>query len=597
MKKTKPAAVITAAVLGCSLLPQLAAQAETPSDNVLMMCDFEDGATLPVTSSGSSSYDFVPSPIGSAYEKIGVNWPVDACTPENVEAGLAGFSKIVEAGKDNNVLKLTGIAEEDSNTVTIYDGIIPEDFVIDFSMLKLESYVDFSINIEQGEKSWELMRNDATKVSVAGNSYSNDFYTYRWLPYSMIFEDVATDNAQLTMYAEGRLNYTVKSANPQDYSKAYVDIGNYLSGIDLSENVKVTLVQEGDSSVYFDNIRLYRYENEISNEAGNDFEADTVGMLPMQNGIRTGGYITRQWFYADAENTSVQQNYGLIAYETAVAEDPENSSNKVLKGVRGNGSNAWSYDSAVRFTVNKPKEKLEISFKALTNSIYNIAADIEDGIFRDIFAMSEESTSSESAARIFTIGGRASNSDQLISLGTTPGKNAASLGWELDKWNDVTLVYDVKENKTSFKINGNEFEVTAKNDVLKEKMASDEDAITVAFFRPCDVTNGYIMLDDISIRSDGGNAGQPEPEPTPGITATEPQPVVRTDAPDTTVGTFWNVTVSDLERDTFSGTFTNDDGEMKRTFDISNISGEGSAVFSVILLGITPEEGITAEFE
>ncbi len=62
------------------------------------------------------------------------------------------------------------------------------------------------------------------------------------------------------------------------------------------------------------------------------------------------------------------------------------------------------------------------------------------------------------------------------------------------------------------------------------------------------------------------------------------------------VGKFWNVTVNNLsDKDKVTGTFKSEEGEMTRTFDISTITGEGSAVFSVILLG-APED-VTAVFE
>ena len=62
------------------------------------------------------------------------------------------------------------------------------------------------------------------------------------------------------------------------------------------------------------------------------------------------------------------------------------------------------------------------------------------------------------------------------------------------------------------------------------------------------------------------------------------------------VGKFWNVTVNNLSgKDEVTGTFTSTEGEMTRTFDISTINGEGSAVFSVILLD-APED-VTAVFE
>lgn len=64
----------------------------------------------------------------------------------------------------------------------------------------------------------------------------------------------------------------------------------------------------------------------------------------------------------------------------------------------------------------------------------------------------------------------------------------------------------------------------------------------------------------------------------------------------TKAGKFWNVTVNNLSgKDEVTGTFTSTEGEMTRTFDISTINGEGSAVFSVILLD-APED-VTAVFE
>lgn len=64
----------------------------------------------------------------------------------------------------------------------------------------------------------------------------------------------------------------------------------------------------------------------------------------------------------------------------------------------------------------------------------------------------------------------------------------------------------------------------------------------------------------------------------------------------TKAGKFWNVTVNNLSgKNEVTGTFTSTEGEMTRTFDISTINGEGSAVFSVILLD-APED-VTAVFE
>ncbi len=64
----------------------------------------------------------------------------------------------------------------------------------------------------------------------------------------------------------------------------------------------------------------------------------------------------------------------------------------------------------------------------------------------------------------------------------------------------------------------------------------------------------------------------------------------------TKAGKFWNVTVNNLsDKDEVTGTFTSTKGEMTRTFDISKITGKGSAVFSVILLD-APED-VTAVFE
>lgn len=62
------------------------------------------------------------------------------------------------------------------------------------------------------------------------------------------------------------------------------------------------------------------------------------------------------------------------------------------------------------------------------------------------------------------------------------------------------------------------------------------------------------------------------------------------------VGKFWNVTVNNLsDKDKVTGTFTSTKGEMTRTFDISKITGKGSAVFSVILLDAPAD--VTAVFE
>lgn len=597
MKKMKIAAAVMAAAVGCSgtVLP-CAVSASPTEDNVLMVCDFENGAELPVTSSGGASAEVTESPIGTSYKKIGSN---TLNSEENVTAGLADYAELCEADKDNHVLKLTGAAAGDSNTVTVYEGILPEDFALDFSALGYPNFAAFTISIEQDGSSYNIIRYDQwNSVYLTGSKtrYASASGNV-WCPVTMILRDFASDNTKLMMYMNGRLNYTANAANPQGLENAYPEVGGYYSGLDLTKNVKIMLTQTGANGctneyVCFDNFRIYKYENNISNEAGNDFETEKAGMAPMQNDIRTGGQINRQWFHSSAEET-VQQNYGLAAYETTVEEDPLDPSNKVIRSIRGDGSNEYGYDGAVRFTVNKPKETLEISFKALTSSTssqyqYNIAVDIADGTFGDVFFQTESKTPAD---RIFTLNNNADA--QFVSSGRYRGY-ASDLNWELDKWNDVKLVYSVEEDKTSFEINGVTFDITPNTgSIISDIMSSDDDTVTVGFLRPFASQYGYIMLDDISIKSDGGNTDEPEP----GVTVTERMEAVNAEDK-SHAGYFWNVTVPTLEsKDSIKGTFTSEKEQktMEREFDITMINGGGGAVFSVLLLD-APDD-VTAKFE
>jgi hypothetical protein len=592
MRKIKLIAMAVTFAMACSAIPSYAAESD-----VLMLCDFENGSSLNVTSTGTASSETVSSPMGNSYQKIPTASQYDE---ESVAASLAQIEEIKEAASHNTVLKLSQSEASDSNTVTLYEGKLPKDFALDFSVMGIGGFSDFTIDAIQDGVTYNLIKyNRWVHVFLAGDSQR---YTYlssdMWIPNTMIFNDFASDNTNLTMYLNGRLNYDGKAENPQDYTNAYKDLGSYYSGLDLSKDVKIELKSSNLSTsntpvdIYFDNIRLYKYDNTINNEAGNDFENDTISMPPAQNGIRTGGRTERQWYYADTAQTKV--NYGLWAYETSVEQDPLNPSNKVLKSIRGDGSNEYNFDGAVRFTVNKPKKQLTIKFKALTsdigNSPYNIAVDIADGTFNDIFFQSESKTPAD---RIFTLNQGATG--QFVSSGRYNGKFAADLNWELDQWNDVTIIYDVENNKTSFDINGVTFDVTPNpnSERISEIMASGEDTITVNIFRPYPSTTAYIMLDDISIISDDGNAEEPiPPEPEESqITVTEPQPLL-SDGED--AGLFWNVEISPLDTNYVSAVFTDGEKTISKTLDLSKLSGDGAAAFSVILKGAP--NTVTAEF-
>ena len=396
------------------------------------------------------------------------------------------------------------------------------------------------------------------------------------------------------------------AANPQNYEQADFDLGDYYNGLNLEEHVKIILKKPDTADVYFDNFRLYRYENEITNEAGSDFEADTVGMAPMQNGIRTGGLI---------EKGKYSDGFTSIAYQTIVDRDPKESSNKILKSTRGNGGHIKNYDSAVRYTVKKPKEKLEISFKALISAPdgfdslpytwdrahkYDLTVDIADGTFRDPFFKDEPGTPAD---RILTFEDSGQETDGYVGKMKSSGgypwpvKTAADdFNWEFGEWSDVAITYNVKDSTTNLVINSVSVDVTPRNDTLQSMMKSDKDTITVAILKVGSCSNlldNYIMLDDVSIKSDGGNK-EPEPtptaEPTPTPTATpdivqpDRKEVVKTDDDSSNAGYFWDVMV-DLSHDSFKGVFTSvtDNKTLEKTFEIGNMQG-GNAVFSVILL-------------
>lgn len=504
--------------------PVVTAAPQAPE--VLMICDFEGDAALPVTSAGTASAGKVSSPLGNSYKKLPAAAKNDE---ESIASNLEEIEKIKEEASKNTVLKLSQAAANDTNTVTLYEGKLPKDFALDFSVMGIGSFSDFTIDVIQDGVTYNLLKyNRWVQIFLAGSTQRYDYYfTDMWIPHTMIFEDFASDNTNLTMYLSGRLNYTGKASNPQDYTNTYKDLGAYYSGLDLSKDVRIEIKSSGLSTsntpidIYFDNIRLYKYDNTISNEAGNDFDSNTISMAPAQNGIRTGGRAERQTYYADA---STKLNYGLWSYETSVEEDPLDPSNKVLKLRRGEGSNEYMFDGAVRFTVNKPQKQLTIKFKALTsdigNSPYNIAVDIADGIFRDVFFQTE---SNSPADRIFTFNHLAQG--QFVSSGRYNGKYAADYNWGLNEWNDVTIIYDVENNKTSFDINGITFDVipNPNSEIISQIMASDEEQITVNIYRPYSSEGAYIMLDDISIVSDDGNGGAQEPSPSP---TQEPEPSV-----------------------------------------------------------------------
>ncbi len=608
MKKFKLTALAAAAAIGCSLIPQFAAVADNPAvaDPVFMIRDFEDGQ-LPDTS-GNLSAEIVSSPMGSSFVEIKTD---DA------------YNALFETDKANHVLKLSAAEKGEENAVTLYDGTLPKDFAFDFSVLRHQDpdLSSFEIIVEQEEKQIRLIKYDGSNVFIVDDKKINDGwvanYPNIWIPNTMIFSNFASNSTKLTMYWQGRLNYTASAANPQTYDKAYFDLENY-NGLNLENPVKIILKMLTTGDVYFDNFRLYRYENEITNEAGSDFEADTVGMAPMQNGIRTGGLISRG---------NYSGGFSAINYQTIVEKDPKNPSNKILKSTRGHGSDEQSFDSAVRYTVKKPKEKLEISFKALISDPdgfdqkdgwervrkYDLSVDIADGTEEGVFFKDAKTTPAD---RILTfedtvgtvdpvVHGQMKSSGsiwppvyagEVLSSGTTSEK---TLNWEFGEWRDVKIEYDVAKGKINFNINGETIDVTARDDALiRTIMSSDEkDTVTVAILKvgqPSNMLNNYIMLDDVSIKSDGGNK---EPEPTPTPTA-EPTPTptatpdivqperkeVVTAADSSHAGYFWDVTV-DLSHDLFKGVFTSvtDNKTLEKTFEIDNMQG-GNAVFSVILL-------------
>ncbi len=500
-----------------------------PGSALLAECGFENGSSFPAVSSSGAVCEKVKSPIDSSLAKIA---PATASqfTEEAIEANIAAWTEANLENSDNTVLKLSGNDAKAENKITIYEGVLPASFGLDFQVLARPSFANFNISIEQNGKSYNLIRYDTWAgcyLADLKSRYASN-YAEVWLPHTLIFENFASDDTQLRMYWNGRLNYTAGPVNPQGYENAYLKLGSYYSEINLLNDVKIVLTQTGAAdSIYFDDFRLYRYDGEISNEVNNDFERDLIGMPPMQNRIRTGGQIGRQWLYTSTDKT--QRFYGLTAYRNSVETDPLNPSNKVLRGICGEGLNEYGYDSAVRFSVNKPKEKLKIKFKALTNGKYNMAVDIADGIFDDVFFQTE---SKSPADRIFSLD--QGEKGQFVSSGKYNGHYASDLNWALDKWNDVTIEYDVKENLTSFNINGVEFDITPSNELIREIMNSNEDAVTLNIYRPYPSSGTYLMLDDISIVSDDGDYnGEVTPEPTEAPTSKPTETTAPTDKPTT----------------------------------------------------------------
>jgi len=580
MRKTKLIAAAAALTMICSAVPSFAADSH-PS-NVLMVCDFEGASNLASTSTGTGEVTKAASPSASSYHKIATSAKTDA---DSVAANVAALDALRAAGSSNTVLKTSQQVASDTNTVTLYEGKIPKDFALDFSMFSIDSFANTRITISQNGATYNLIRVDSWASTYLTDSRTRFAMESPdvWTPYTLIFKDFASADTILDVYHLGRYNYTATATNPQGYTSATVSLGDFYNAIDLSQDVKIDIITTGLSSggqpvsMYFDNIRIYTLNQTIGDTASKDFESDTISMLPMQNGIRTGGFGSRQWAYI---TDTVKKNFKLEAYTMNVEADPLDPSNKVLKCLRGEAANEYTYDSAARFTVKKPDKSLTIKFKALTSDgLFNIAADVADGTFKDVFYAY---TASTPADRIFTLSQTATG--QFSSSGRYNGKFASSFNWTANTWNDVTMVYDVETNKTSFDINGVTFDVTPNNTILADMMASTtEDTITVAIFQPYPNVDSYIMLDDISIISESNEV----PEPSDEITATDAQPLLYS-ADDSDAGLFWNVTVPVLDdTDTVNAVFTDSESEktLTKTIDLSNFDGPGSGVFSVLLVG------------
>lgn len=564
MKKIKFIAMAVILAMACSAVPSYAAESD-----VLMVCDFEDGETLDVTSSGTASFEVVDSPMGSGLEQLTADEYGDITKADG------GENPHILPDGGNHVLKLSQPAAGDTNTIKVYEGILPDNFAIDFTAMQIDGNPSYTISVIQGDTSLELIKCSTIDQILAGTVNGAGHRAFKnsvWMPNTLVFKNFYSDNASVKQYYEGMIK-------GEDYQA-----GAYYSGLNPSESVQIVITSAGaQNEVYFDNIRLYKYSDEISYEAGNDFESETVRMQPVQNGIITGGNITRQGISGGGA-------YGIIRYKTSVEKDPVNSSNKVLKGIRGRGgSNPGDYDPAVRFTVKKPTEKLTVKFKVWQSENFQLDVDVANGAFPNTFSDLYNSTDKDQIFRILS-------NKQLVSFGSYPVFDIfTNAGWELNAWNDVELVYYVAENKTDITINGNKFTAQHKdtNTFLANLKNDMETPLTVSLYAGTMSSGQYNLYDDISIISDDGNIEEPtppEPEETQ-ITATKPQPLL---SDGENAGLFWNVNVTPLNADYINAVFTDGEKTINKTLDLSKLSGGGSVDFSVLLKGAP--ENVMAEF-
>ena len=562
MRKTKLIAAAAALTMICSAVPSFAADSHPSS--TLAMYDFEGASNLASTSTGKGEAIKVSSPSATSYRTIAT---ASGSDQTSVDANVAALNALRAVDSTNTVLKINHPNSSDTTKAVLYEGILPKDFVLDFSMLYF-TLPTASITISQGGRSYNLVNFSVNSSYLLNNSGSNRFVYYArtglWYEHSLLFKDFASSGTKLDSYLRGLV------------ADSY-ELGDFYENIDLSQAVTIEINASGSSDVYFDNIRLYTLNQTIGDTASKDFESDNVSMLPKQNGIQTGGYNAESSVCTDTSGTKTFFN--LISYSTKVTTDPQNPSNKVLKSMRGSGANENSYDNAIRFTVNKPDKSLTINFKALTSDgLFNIAADVADGTYKGVFHANNASTPAD---RIFTLSQEVAG--RFVSSGRYPfpEQNASTLSWTADTWNDVSMVYDVETDKTSFNINGVTFDITPNNTILKDMMASTtEDTITISIFQPYPNTESYIMLDDISIVSESN-------EPSNEITATDAQPLLY-NADNSDAGLFWNVTVPSFENTSFiNAVFTDAPSEktLEKTIDVSNFDGPGGGVFSVLLVG------------
>ena len=581
MRKTKLIAAVAALTVICSATPSFAA--ESHSANTLVKYDFESGPSLSVTSSGTATSEVTKSPMDPVY-----SYPARTTQGDNTEPALttnkAQIALAVAAGQNNNVLKSTTGYGANSNTTTVYEGKLPEDFVLDYSFLYSPgSYTDLAVTISQNGNTYTLMKKDGSRAYI-GNDTTNTLHSYLynnfWYEYSLQFSNFATDATTVCANYLSGLNS----------GKPVVDLGNVYENIDLSQDVKIdfTITKYGD--MYLDNIRLYSLNQAVSNSVSKDFEADDISFAPRQNGIATGGFSARMVAATNPDNANDKANFDLRAYGIKVAADPTNASNKVLMLKRGDGSNEQTYDNGAKFTVNKPNKKLTISFKALidydsdvynSGFTYSFAADVIDGTYTDVVRANNANTPAD---RIFEF---LHSDNALISSGSRNGVKADDV-W-VNGWNDVTIEYNVYKNTTNITINGNTYTFTPKagSEIISSIMASSEDTITVALHQPNPQSGSYLLLDNVSVVAENGD---------PDIEATDAQTLLYK-RDDSYAGQFWNVTVPVLDNtNAVDAVFTDSTSakSLARTIDISNFDGPGSGVFSVLLVGAP--DTVTAAF-